>query len=161
MTCMKCGSRVFPGSSVCETCNAPVEFPAAEQDRMAVDIRARVLWGDQIEEIRADWLAKGAPPEAVRVALEASFEERQCHFRKRGLQDLLLGIGALAVGGAGAVWSTAGLSGRVHMTRGEFRLSLGMTLLLFLGLFLTIRGVHRLLTGGAAEKSASDLSELD
>jgi len=126
-----------------------------------VDIRARVLWGDLIEEIRTDWLAKGAPSEAVLEALDASFKERQRHFRKRGFQDLILGLGALVGGGVGAGWGSAGLSGRVRMTSGEFRLSVGMTLLLFLGLFLTIRGIHRLLTGGAAEKSASDLSELD
>jgi hypothetical protein len=36
-----------------------------------------------------------------------------------------------------------------------------MICLLFVGGFLLIRGIHRILTGGAAEKSASDLSEID
>jgi len=114
---MKCGSRLFPGSSLCEFCNAPVEITAAQRERMAVDIRARDLWGDLIEEIRTDWLAKGAPPEAVREALEASFKERRRHFRKRGVQDLILGLGAL-VGGAEA-WAGARIasSAKARSTR--------------------------------------------
>src|SRR6266851_2732235 len=98
MTCTKCGKRVAPGSPACESCGAPVEFSAADHERMKVDINARVMWADPVEDIRTDWLAKGAPPEAVREELEAAYGERQRHFRKRGLQDLLMGVGALVLG---------------------------------------------------------------
>jgi hypothetical protein len=154
MTCAKCGKRVAPGVSACESCGAPVEFSPADRERMKVDINARVMWADPVEDIRTDWLAKGAPPDAVRTKLEAAYGERQRHFRKRGLQDLIMGVGALVLGGGGAVWSYSAL-------RGSIRLTVGMIFLLFTGVFLSIRGIHRLLTGGAAEKSASDLSGMD
>jgi hypothetical protein len=161
MTCTKCGKRVAPGVSACESCGAPVDFSAADRERMKVDINARVMWGDPVEDIRTDWLAKGAPPDAVRDELEAAYAARQLHFRKRGMQDLLMGVSALILGGAGVSWSYFGLRGSVRMTSGEFKLSILMICLLFVGGFLLIRGIHRILTGGAAEKSASDLSEID
>jgi ABC-type branched-subunit amino acid transport system permease subunit len=97
----------------------------------------------------------------VRDELEAAYAARQLHFRKRGMQDLLMSVSALILGGAGVSWSYFGLRGSVRMTSGEFKLSILMICLLFVGGFLLIRGIHRILTGGAAEKSASDLSEID
>jgi hypothetical protein len=121
---------------------------------MRIDINARVMWGDPMEDIRTDWLAKGAPPDTVLGELEAAYGERQRHFRKRGLQDLLMGAGALALGGTYLFWGYSGI-------RGSVRVSAVMVCLLCAGAFFSVRGIHRLLTGGAAEKSASDLSELD
>jgi len=126
---------------------------------MIVDIRARVMWGDLAEDIRNDWLAKGAEAEAVRAALQESFQERQRHFRTRGLQDLFMGMGAIAIGGGGAAWLWFARSAAV--SRGSAKISGLAVLIGCFGVFLLVRGINRLLTGGAAEKSASDLSEFD
>lgn len=161
MQCSKCRAPLPPGAAECRPCHAPGEFSDAERGRMETDIRARVMWGDLVEDIRTDWLAKGAEPDAVRAALQESFDERQRHFRTRGLQDLAMGVGALVLGGGGIAMNYLDVARSLTLSRGQFKISLILIAIGCLGVFLTIRGVHRLLTGGAAEKSASDLSEID
>src|SRR6185295_16574432 len=59
MTCTKCGQTVPDGKSWCDACHGPAQFSSRELGLMRVDIRARILWGDPIKEIREAWLAKG------------------------------------------------------------------------------------------------------
>src|SRR5438045_2432026 len=68
-----------------------------------VDIRARILWGEDREEIRDDWLRRGAPAADVDADLRVALQERQRHFRTRGRQDLLIALllFALAAGAVG------------------------------------------------------------
>lgn len=149
MICSKCRAPLPAGTRECPSCRAPGEFSDADRGRMRTDIHARIMWGDSVEDIRTDWLAKGAPVEAVREELEGAFAERQRHFRSRGLRDLVLGVVGML---AGVGYTLSGLPNRV-------RISVYMVVLACGGVVLTIRGVHRLMTGGAAEKSASDLEE--
>ncbi|MBI3855287.1 MAG: hypothetical protein HY293_06315 [Planctomycetes bacterium] len=161
MTCSKCGREVPAGQSWCEACRAPSEFSTRDQERMKVDVRARVLWADPVEEIRADWLKKGAPAEAVREALRDAVRERHRHFRVRGLQDVLSGLGCLVLGAlAGWIFYAAG-HGQIHFHSRVMELVfVAMAALPCVGLFLVSRGVRRIASGGAHEKGASDLSEL-
>ena len=129
---------------------------------MEVDVRARILWGDPVEEIRASWLKKEAPAEAVRRALETAIRERHRHFGIRGFQDLLIAA-ACFLGGGAACW----LQHAVHPGQIQWRgratayAMIASVVLPLIGLALGMRGVRRVLTGGTQEKAASDLSEFE
>jgi len=121
---------------------------------MAVDVRARILWGDPIESIREACLKKGASPALVDAALREGLRERNRHFRFRGLQDIGLSLLCFLVG-AGAYWEIR-ISGR-----GPAVVLIASVAGPLAGLWLGIRGIRRIATGGASEKAASDLSEFE
>jgi hypothetical protein len=129
---------------------------------MRVDVRARVLWADPVETIRADWLKKGAPAEEVRAALQEAVRERHRHFRMRGLQDVLIAVGCFGL--------TAGCIYIRHLVYEEGMsidgkafgyIIIGMAVLPSVGLWFGLRGLRRLRSGGKGEKGASDVSEYD
>lgn len=129
---------------------------------MKVDVRARILWADDVETVRGEWLSKGAPASAVRNAVDLAVAERRRHFRKRGAIDFLLGIGALSGAVLMAWWGYAGLHRQIFMSKGEFEVVIVAVVLgPPAGFWLTFRGIHRLKYGGEGEQGASDLSESD
>ena len=129
---------------------------------MEVDVRARVLWADPVEEIRVAWLKKGAPAEEVRRALETAIRERHRHFRIRGIQDLLI-AGGCFLGGGLAYWLQHALhEGEIALPgRAAAYVMIASVVLPLIGLAVGFRGTRRVLSGGAAEKAASDLSEFE
>src|SRR5204863_7652018 len=136
---------------------APVEFTPKQRERMDVDVRARVLWGDPPDAIQEDWLKKGAPAAEVAGALKAAMSERVRHFRVRGVQDLALAIGAFlaAAGAAGLYWAFRqgwiALYGRVIGY-----LVVSMAVFPCVGLVFGFRGFRRLTGGGEQTEAASD-----
>ncbi len=162
MTCSKCAREVPPGEPWCPDCKAPTEFSEREFKRMGVDVRARILWGDPVETIREDWLKKGAPPTLVDLALRQAIQERNRHFRIRGLQDIGMAVVCFVVG-AGAYWLEQGAAhGEVRITgRGMALVMIASVVGPLAGLWLGFRGIRRIATGGASEKAASDLSEFE
>ena len=153
MTCTKCGRSVPPGEPWCDACRGPVEFSEKDVERMKVDVRSRILWADPVETIREEWLKKGAPAGLLASTLEAAVRERHRHFRVRGIQDVLIAVGAF-VAAAFVIWVYLDgyRSGRL------FVLMAGLPCV---GLIFGMRGLHRLSSGGKDEKQASDLSEFD
>jgi hypothetical protein len=131
---------------------------------MRVDVRARVLWGDPIETIREAWLVKGAPSPLLNSALEDAVLEREKHFRKRGLQDLGIGVACFCLGALAALFHYALFHGQIETTVTSKEMALvwiAMVALPLAGLHFSFRGVRRLATGGSSEGAASDLSEFD
>ena len=154
MTCRACGREIPAGSARCNPC--------ADRDRQRVDIRARILWGEDPEEIRDDCLRKGALTAELNADLRAALQERRTHFRGRGVQDLLIAL-LLIVLGAGAFW--------IHWAERHHQILLrpktsalvlcGMIALPTCGVLLAMRGIRRVLIGGERCEAASDLSELE
>jgi hypothetical protein len=129
---------------------------------MEVDVRARVLWGDDSEEICADWLKKGAPESDIRDVLAAALRERRHHFRVRGAQDLLMALGAFAVGALAASAYYAQMHAEFRITnRGMAMLMVAMVVGPLAGIALTYRGIRRLTIGGETAEAASDLAEFE
>jgi hypothetical protein len=129
---------------------------------MKVDIRARVLWGDPLEEIRAEWLKKGAPAQDVGDEIRVAVQERLSHFRKKGSQDLLIGIACFLLAALSGWLHQAVYQGGIHIHHKAMALVLiALFVLPVSGLFFTIRGIRRIATGGSSEGAASDLSEFD
>ena len=154
MTCSACGREIPVGFARCGPC--------ADRDRQGVDIRARILWGEDPEEVRDDWIRKGAPRAEVHADLRAALQERRTHFRVRGVQDLLIALLLIALG-AGALW--------IHWAERHHQILLrpktsalvlcGMVALPTCGVLLAMRGIRRVLIGGELSEAASDLSELE
>ena len=162
VTCSKCAREVPPGQAWCEVCKAPTEFSVRERHQLNVDVRARVLWAEPIEVIRDDWLKKGAPAGNVEAAIEDALRARHRHFRFRGLVDLGLGILAFLLGG-GACWIQYLIHHGQLVVHGDTDaiLLIAAVALPCAGLGLSFRGIRRLMTGGASEGAASDLSEFE
>src|SRR6185295_19064468 len=152
------------GKSWCDACHGPAQFSSRELGLMRGDIRARILWGDPIKEIREAWLAKGAPGAALKSALEDALRERRRHFRMRGALDLLVALLCFVIGAASAWFQYAFFHGQIEFavpTKGMGILMVTSLALPMAGLHFSFRGVRRLTSGGSDEKSASDLSEFD
>ncbi len=162
MTCSKCAREVAPDEPWCPDCKAPTEFSERERKRMNVDVRARILWGDPTETIREDWRKKGATPTLIDIALREAVQERNRHFRIRGLQDLGMAVLCFLVG-ALAYWLQQGaVHGEIAIGgKGTAYVMIASVVAPLAGLWLGFRGVRRLASGGAAEKAASDLSEFE
>ena len=116
---------------------------------MAVDIRARILWGDNLDDIRSDWQKKGASDVQITAALKAAEDERQRHFRSRGILDLALAAGAwIATALLWWLWFDGSRSGRLMVL---------MAVGPMVAFWFSSRGVVRLFRGGDAGETASDL----
>jgi hypothetical protein len=154
MNCPKCAEPIPAGETACPPC---------QRARMGVDINARVMWGDPLDEIRNDWLTKGVRAEAVEEALNAAIRERRAHFRQRGTWDVLSALGLFIVGGIGFWITRVEASGEVFRLGG--RLSVIVAMAAFgaplAGILLGIRGVRRLCVGGEADEAASDIDHSD
>lgn len=154
MTCPTCGRVIPVGFSTCNPCR--------ERTRMEVDIRARILWGEARDEVRADWLRKGSADVDVDSLLRVALQERRQHFRTRGFQDLVIALLLLLLGAGAFGIYRAGARHEITL-RGKTG-SLVMAAMVFLpvvGLILSTRGVRRVMIGGEQTEAASDLSELD
>ncbi len=163
MICAGCRQAVPLGLRECPACRAPAEFSTQDRKRMDVEIRARVLWGDLPEEIREDWIRKGAPEPDIDEALRTAGLERRQHFRLRGMQDLGIALLLFLAAGAAAWTFHAELHGIRFLRRGRGMalVIVAMTLLPLAGLALAFRGLRRLTVGGDPAESASNLSEID
>jgi hypothetical protein len=141
-----------------------LEFSDREYQSMKVDIRARVLWGDSKETIQSAWLAKGAPGPQVNSALEDALDERLRHFRLRGAQDLLIGLGLIGIGAILAWFQYALYRGQIEMAVSAKMMALvwiGMVGMPLAGLHFSLRGIRRMVGGGLNAEAASDMSEFD
>ena len=130
----------------------PEQLPV-DPNRMKVDIRARMLWGDDLDSIRAEWQKKGASDVQITEALRAAEDECRGHFRRRGLQDILIGAAALSL----AAWLAYAL---LHGAR-IGRLIVLVYVCPIVGLYFAIRGIRRVIRGGEDGEAASDLDEFE
>ena len=125
------------------------QLPPVDPAKMAVDIRARILWGDKLDAIRSDWQKKGASDVQITSALKAAEDERQQHFRSRGILDLTLAAGAwIATAFLWWLWLDGWRSGRLMVL---------MAVAPMVAFWFSSRGVVRVFRGGDADEAASDI----
>jgi hypothetical protein len=162
-TCSGCGRAWTPSAVQCLYCGAaPGETTQRREmdaERVRTEVRARVLWGDRPDEIRRDISRQGGNPAVVETAIREATAERHRHFRGQGLRDLLYG-GLCAAGFVLCLLLLAMADGvrRVNV-KGVGMLFLVTILAGVSALFFSVRGVHRLLRGGADEGAATDIDE--
>ena len=59
--------------------------------RLAIDARARLIWGTPRSEV-AEWLiSQGLPSNQVAAIIEAAWHERNVAIRRMGIMDLIVG----------------------------------------------------------------------
>lgn len=142
----------------------PKKPAAPDPARLRIDIRARVLWGEDRRVLRADLLNQGFAPREIDAAVADAYKERDEHFRRLGRRDLLIGAGCcvgflLALG----AFLLLRQSGRVGLKSAR---TLGFVYLSMVGLpaaavFFFIRGARRIAKGGQGEGGATDVEEGD
>jgi len=168
--CKDCKSEIPAGSKKCPYCwadvtpAAPPPSTAPADPRIAIDlfrlrtdVRARVMWGEDPKAIRAELVRQGLSKKDQDAVLGEALQERNQHFRQKGVVDLTLGV-LCAVGFLATLvfWYFSG--GRVNFK------GLGALVLLIVAfpvasvLFL-FRGIKRLARGGKGEAEASDVSQ--
>lgn len=159
-TCAYCGtSLAAPQAPESRTARPEPPTPPLPPDRLRAEAKSRILWGDPPAAVRADLLKQGGRAPDVDAAIREATAERKTHFRRLGFRDLLIG-GLSAAGGA-----VAFLLGRLfdsvqrarYDVRGRGMIYLAAVALPVVAVFFIIRGVRRLLRGGAGEREASDL----
>ncbi len=139
-----------------------MEFSRTENDRMKVDVRARILWGEDVGDIRKDWTARGAPDAALRGALDAAGRERDAHFRGRGWRDLFASVLFLVAGGVAAHWYWDAIRNHIRVDTKFMSGVLACAVLApGVGAILLTRGIRRIRTGGAHELGATDVGSSD
>ena len=119
--------------------------------RIIVQARAEIMWGTSVPSV-IKWLrGEGLSESQIGAVITACTRERGVEIRRLGLRDTLIG-GTLAVSGALAfVWGTLVENGLA--TR-------ALTVLVLIGLYgiwLTWRGVKRLLLGARTKGSLTEM----
>ncbi len=119
---------------------------------LAIEARARIIWGESPEQIR-EWLAaNGLQKQDIDFVVELSSRERALEIRKMGLTDLAIGIPVAALGLAVTILLT---NGREHFSTSRI---VGAAILAALyGLWRTVRGIDRLICGSRIRGSIPDM----
>src|SRR5690349_12620875 len=129
---------------------------------MKVDVRARILWGDDVEDIRKDWTGRGAPDAALGEALDCAGRERDAHFRARGRRDVFAGVLFLVAGGGAAFYYWYAIQTHIRVqTKFMSGVLACAALAPVVGTILLARGIRRIRTGGAHELGATDVEPPD
>ncbi len=64
-------------------------------ERILNEARAKIIWGDSVDEVR-EWLEDlGVSREQIDELLAATLKERAVEFRKRGIVELVIGASVL------------------------------------------------------------------
>ncbi len=127
------------------------------------EVRASILWGEPAASVRDEHLKKGVPAHVVEAALREALKERDSHFKKSGLMDLLYAA-LCAAGAAVAIMTFLAIKksqGQVSRYRGLAGLMLAVVGLPVASAFFLLRGIVRLCRGGAGEGAASDVKKGD
>lgn len=119
-------------------------------ERFLNEARAKIIWGDSVDEVR-EWLEDmGVPNERIDEFLAASLEERAVEFRKRGVLELVIGGGIIVppLAIVGAMYL-----GDVVVTRLTLFLALLCYAVALYGLYRCARGTWWLVRGAKSEGS--------
>ena len=114
------------------------------------DGRARIVWGESVDDVRAAMIEGGVEPEFAETVIKAALKERGAEIRVQGAKDLILGV----------VIFFAGLVPLVLMLVAalpSMMLMAGASLGVAYGGFRIVRGLIRLVAGSKAAGDVSDL----
>jgi len=142
---------------------APRDVPDGEDKKLAKmvdEMRARITWGEDPEEIRKWALTQDvtATKKQVDEALQEAIRQRSASMRLRGRRDLLIGAAFFIPGGGVASWMVYEISvgviqgravGRVHGTL-AYVLLLAFGAAAVFGGWLLLRGMERVVFGHRA-----------
>ena len=119
-------------------------------ERLLNEARAKIIWGDSLDEVR-EWLEDlGVSREQIDELLASTLKERAVEFRKRGIVELV--IGALVLVPPLLIVGAMYLAGVATSRLGLFAAFLCYAVALY-GLYRCARGVWWLFRGAKSEGS--------
>jgi hypothetical protein len=119
-------------------------------ERILNEARAKIIWGDSVDEVR-EWLEDwGVSREQIDDVLATTLKERAVEFRKRGIVELV--IGALVLVPPVLIVGAMYLAGVVISRLALFLALLCYAVALY-GLYRCARGVWWLFRGAKSEGS--------
>jgi hypothetical protein len=122
-----------------------------EHEAAAWEARARLTWGEPQAEIRQSLLEKGLDSQTVERVMAALIRERDTSIRKKGLLNVMLGGGLLAVTIPGLIFYKAGVAEIIKIVAVPARLAAMVLLVLIagslVGAVLFLRGLEWLVRG--------------
>jgi hypothetical protein len=162
-TCSKCGGIVRLDRGACPSCGAariatmtvdlaPSSSVPPRREDMTIQIRSRLMWGDDPSEIRNEFVKLGARAAEVDGLLRTAIQQRKDFYRKLGLKNVI-GGGALLVLGAlfmvccHVFFSGAGGRLPIWFLLASITFPVGGSLLLF-------KGARRMMKPGEGETTA-------
>jgi len=163
--CLSCGAELLaarPKSvDLRPAANLSQKPPAgSDPDALRIDVRARVMWGEERQAIRADLLKQGVPAAAADRLIGTAIRERQDQFRKLGFSNVLTAVG-FAVGFLLTMVLFLFTGGRLPAFQVTAVLWGLMGIFLFGALFYFFRGIRRMLRAGEGERGATDVEDED
>ena len=124
----------------------------AELERLAVQARARITWGESQASVR-DWLTtEGITQPWTDKILDLAMAERSRSIRRKGLLRLLVGLALVVLCGGYLIYAFVSPSAKP----GKATLLL-LPAVLF-GIHLTFRGIELLLRGGRVRGPLNDVN---
>jgi len=128
-------------------------------EKLLVDARARLVWGEHPDDVRNMLLDSGLEPQFVDNVMHTMQTKRGRSMRKRGMKDALLGAGIIV---GTTVWALGFLAISLHAGdywRPFFGLATISSFAFFYGWFLVYRGAERLVFGARADGADSDIED--
>ncbi len=129
-------------------------------EKLLVDARARLVWGDSKEDVRNMLLENGLETQFVDNVMHKLFTERGRSMRKKGVRDLLIGVGIVL---AATVWILLFFLAAYYIQGGYRRPVVGLagmgSFAFFYGWYRIYRGADRLIFGAYAEGADSEFED--
>ncbi len=163
--CLSCGAELtFVRPNAVDLRPAPPPSPKApgrsDPDALRIDVRARVMWGEERQAIRTDLLKQGVPAATADRLLDAAIRERREQFRKLGFSNVMTAIGC-TVGCLVTLVLLLFAGKRFPAIQLTAVLCGFMGIFLFGALFYFVRGIRRMLNAGEGERGATDVEDED
>ncbi|HYF48098.1 MAG TPA: hypothetical protein VEJ63_01735 [Planctomycetota bacterium] len=123
--------------------------------------RARIMWGESPEEVSAWMQSQGVEAQRADDVIQLALQERSAEARRRGMIQLFMGIGIVAVCGGVLYFLVVGYGALSKTTgagsRGPGALAGVLFLGVLYGLWQLIDGIMLLVRGGRAKGSVASM----
>ena len=131
-------------------------------DNIITEARARIIWGEEPDSVRAFLISNGMPATDADAALKNFAHERNAEIRKIGIRDAVIGGALLA--GAGIAYYYLSKSSFMHNPSGGRRHGYGylyiyVIMVALYGLWRLIKSIPHLARPKSEHGSIPDLSE--
>jgi hypothetical protein len=122
--------------------------------KLIIDARARIIWGESIEDVR-NWLsACNIQKEEIDLVVDHCVRERGAYIRSMGVKDVVIGILLLLLGIADIIYISS--PHYIHVPHRSCGYGLSL-LLAGLGLWRLGTGVSRIIDGAKTKGSIPDM----
>lgn len=121
---------------------------------VAIEARARMMWGESEEKMRKWLCAQRLSPRQIDIIIKECWQERHRSIRRMAVWDMILG--GMSLLGSGAVFWIQEWHLPRYIQRDEVPWAAILFLVLF-GIWRAVRGIDRFIRGAKTEGSIPDL----